>query len=373
MLCSTSLAALKWVRSNIAQFGGDPNRVTMSGKSAGALTTGIEMTSPMFAGLFHRAICQSACPSEYSIGINLPTLAAAEAKGTAFSVAAGCGSGADRATAKCLRNLTSAQVMALAGTETAQSKYVVGPLVDGALITEQPFAAFKAGRFSHMPLINGNTKDENNFPLLIAAYFSKHPSPPTAADYVNYVKTTFVPPAFPKGTAAKVLARYPLAAYATPQLPYVRVVTDPFICDERTLTKILASQIPVYAYEFADETAPSYFPKVKGFPALAYHTSEIQYLFPGWHGGPTPPSVVHPLNKKQTKLSDQLVTAWTNFASTGNPNGLGNYPWPRFEAGKVNKPAWLIQKATGLSTLTDRQYSAIRNCDFWNSLPPVVF
>lgn len=148
------------------------------------------------------------------------------------------------------------------------------------------------------------------------------------------------------------------------------MVTDPFICEERTLTKILASQIPVYAYEFADETAPSFFPKVKGLPITP---PKSNICSPGWHGGPTPPSVVHPLNKKQTKLSDQLVTAWTNFASTGNPNGLGNYPWPRFEAVKVNKPAWLIQKATGLSTLTDRQYSAIRNCDFWNSLPPVVF
>ena len=101
------------------------------------------------------------------------------------------------------------------------------------------------------------------------------------------------------------------------------------LCGERRLDKILAPQIPVYAYEFDDQTAPFYFPKMPGFLSLAYHTADIQYLFPLWHGGPLPAST-HPLNKKQTDLSDQLVAAWTNFAWTGNPNGLGNYPWPRY-------------------------------------------
>ena len=106
-----------------------------------------------------------------------------------------------------------------------------------------------------------------------------------------------------------------------------------------------------------------------GFLELAYHTADIQYLFPLWHGGPAPPSVIHTLNKKQTDLSDQLVAAWTNFAWTGNPNGLGNYPWPRYSTGTI-KPAWLIQDLPVLSTLTDPQYSAICNCDFWETLAP---
>jgi carboxylesterase type B len=62
---------------------------------------------------------------------------------------------------------------------------------------------------------------------------------------------------------------------------------------------------------------------------LAYHTADIQYLFPLYHGGPAPPSAIHQLNTLQEDLSDQLVAAWTNFAWTGNPNGLGNSPWPR--------------------------------------------
>ena len=108
----------------------------------------------------------------------------------------------------------------------------------------------------------------------------------------------------------------------------------------------------------------STFRKCRGF-SPSYHTADIQYLFPLWHGGPN--GIQHALNKKQSELSDTLVAAWTNFAWTGNPNGLGNYPWPRYTNSSV-KPAWLIQDLPVLSTLTDPQYGAIRNCDFWDSL-----
>jgi para-nitrobenzyl esterase len=95
-------------------------------------------------------------------------------------------------------------------------------------------------------------------------------------------------------------------------LAWDRVGTDSGICNQRRLDKILATQIPVYAYEFADKTAPFYFPDMPGIEALAYHTADIQYLFPLWHGGPL--GIPYPLNRQQTILSDQLVSAWANFA-----------------------------------------------------------
>jgi para-nitrobenzyl esterase len=357
-------AVLKWVKRNIAKFGGDKNNVTLGGQSAGALDTGINMISPLAAGMFQRGLCESFCPV-----FPLATKASAETIGVSFSVAAGCGSGTGSATAKCLRNLTSAQVEALAGTESAQSPYISSTafgIVDGQIIPDQPLTLFTNGQFNHMPLMNGNVEDEQNFSLAITEYYSGPPrTPPTAAQYLNYVNTAYAPPAYPAGTAAKVLARYPLGAYASPQLAWDRLGTDPGLCSERRLDKVLAPQIPVYAYEFDDQTAPFYFPKMPGFIALAYHTADIQYLFPLWHGGPD--GIQHALNKKQTDLSDQLVAAWTNFAWTGNPNGLGNYPWPRYTNSTI-KPAWLIEDLPVLSTLTDPQYSAIRNCDFWDSL-----
>jgi len=148
-------------------------------------------------------------------------------------------------------------------------------------------------------------------------------------------------------------------------LAWDRVGTDSGICDQRRLDKILAPQIPLYTYEFADKTAPFYFPDMPGMEALAYHTADIQYLFPLWHGGPL--GIPHHLNGQQTVLSDQLVTAWTNFARTGNPNGSGNNPWPRYTA-STDAPAWLIQDLPGLSTMTDAQYAVLRHCDFWDSV-----
>jgi len=361
---------LKWVERNIARFGGDKDNVTVGGQSAGAVDTGLHMVSPLAAGLFHRGICQSFCPA-----FTLPTKAAAEATGVAFAVAAGCGSGTGPDVAQCLRNLSAARVEELAGTASTQGKFITGRgFVDGQIIPDQPLTLFANGRFNRVPLMNGNTADETNFGLAIATYFSRTDNalrtPPTAEKYLNYVNTTFVAPAYPDGTAAKVLSVYPLSNFKTPQLAWDQVGTDSGICNQRRLDKILAPQIPVYTYEFADRTAPFYFPDMPGIEALAYHTADIQYLFPLWRGGPL--GIPRPLNRQQTMLSNQLVSAWANFARTGNPNGSGNSPWPRYTT-RADAPAWLIQDLTGqdlqgLSTLTDAQYAARRHCDFWDSV-----
>ena len=358
-------AVLKWVERNIARFGGDTDNVTVGGQSAGAVDTGLHMVSPLAAGLFHRGICQSFC-----MGFRLPTKAAAETTGIAFAVAAGCGSGSGPDVAQCLRNLTAARVEELAGTASTQGKFITGRgLVDGQIIPDQPLMLFTNGRFNHVPLMNGNTSDETNFGLAITEYFSNTTNalrtPPTAEQYLSYVNTTYAPPAYPSGTAAKVLSIYPLSDFKSPHLAWDRVGADAGICNQRRLDKILAPQIPVYAYEFADKTAPFYFPDMPGIEALAYHTADIQYLFPLWHGGPL--GIPHPLNPQQTMLSDQLVSAWTNFARTGNPNGAGNHPWPRYTA-SAETPAWLIQDLPDLSTLTDGQYAALRYCDFWDTV-----
>jgi para-nitrobenzyl esterase len=358
-------ATLKWVERNIAKFGGDKDNVTVGGQSAGAVDTGIHMLSPLAAGLFHRGICQSFCQA-----FPLPTKEAAEAVGIAFAEAAGCGSGTGPEVAQCLRNLPAAKVEELAGTASAMSKFISGRgIVDGQIIPDQPLKLWASGRFNKMPLMNGNTTDETNFSLAITEYFTSTDNaartPPTAEGYQNYVKTTFAPPAYPEGTDAKVLALYPIESFKSAQLAWDRVGTDSGICNQRRLDKTLASQIPVYAYEFADKTAPFFFPPLPGFEALSYHTADIQYVFPMWHGGPLGKTA--PLNPQQAKLSDQIVTAWANFARTGNPNGSGNAPWPRYTAG-ADAPAWMMQDVPESKTLTDAQYTALRHCDFWDSV-----
>jgi para-nitrobenzyl esterase len=142
-------------------------------------------------------------------------------------------------------------------------------------------------------------------------------------------------------------------------------MTDPTACRIRYASQLLADQVPVYAYEFDYRKAPYYFPKMPGFVPLAAHTIDIQFLFPLYHGGPL--GIPHPLNNKEEDLSDQLVYAWTNFAWTGNPNGLGNSPWPVYKNNKPNKPTYLSEDIP-LANLTDAQYSTAHKCDFWKGV-----
>ena len=181
------------MKRNIAQFGGDKNNVTLGGQSAGA--TGHRPQHGVAAR--HRPVpprhlrkllpCQfSGLPDEWH---------PPRATGVAFSVAAGCGSGTGSATAKCLRNLTAAQVEALAGTASAASQYVHRP--DGG----RPDHTRAAAHGLHQRPVSPRAVDERehggrkNFVLAITEYYSGPPRmPPTAAQYLNFVNTTYAPP-----------------------------------------------------------------------------------------------------------------------------------------------------------------------------------
>jgi len=174
------------------------------------------------------------------------------------------------------------------------------------------------------------------------------------------------PPLYPAGTADRVLEQYPLTDYPTPQLQWRTLSSDRFACNMYHAVQLLYDKVPMYVYEFRDGTAPFYFPEMPGFVAGAYHTGDSQYIFPLYHGGPM--GITHPLNAAQEELSDHVVAIWTNFAKTGNPNGLGNSPWPRYTG--PNGGLWFIQdiRPAGLSTVTDAQFVAEHQCEFWETV-----
>jgi len=357
-------AVLRWVQRNIDSFGGDPDNVALGGQSAGASDTGANMLSPLSTGLFHRAILESSPTSTF------PPLSLALTRGNNFAAAAGCpGTGADAAA--CLRALTPEQILQLQGTANANGPYVNGPMVDGTIIPRTPVEAWTSGQFNHVPVLGGNVQDEANFSIGITEYFSGPPQAPmTEADFTRLLTTIYSGPSgpggsganYPAGTVAAVLAHYPLGNYASAALAYDAASTDPGACRALKVDQLLSKWVPVYAYEFNYQNAPYYFPKMPGFQPLAAHTIDIQFLFPLWHGGIL--GVSHALNAQETNLSDELVSAWTKFAATGNPNGSGNAPWPRFTA---QSPTFLSQNIP-LSTFTASQFSARHQCEFWNTV-----
>jgi para-nitrobenzyl esterase len=360
-------AALRWVKANIAAFGGDPTRVALGGQSAGAIDTGANQLSPLAAGLFNRAIYESS-PGFFS---SLPSASVALNQGDAFAAAAGCSDAA------CLRNLSTARILQLEGTPNASSPYITNnPLVDGTIIPMQPEAAWTSGKYNHMPIMGGSTRDELTFGGVIAEYFSGPPQAPLTPDqYTAGVNAAW------GANASRVLAQYPLSKYGNDtERAYDRVNTDPDLCRALHVLKAQAASNGshgVYAYDFTYANAPYYFPKMPNpqsptgnFQALASHTIDIQFLFERWHGGQLGVNLdqvsgqPRELQGPEIGLSDQLIAAWTNFAKTGNPNGSGAPSWPVF----TTTASTFLKEDIPSSAETEAQYRSFYQCDFWDPL-----
>jgi para-nitrobenzyl esterase len=300
------IAGLRWVKENIARFGGDPSRVTIFGESAGGIAVSMLAASPAAKGLFHRAISESGgsfAPPRYTNegGQSVPPLRVAEAAGEKFLTKLGT---ADIAAARALpaEKVQAAQGPGLAATDA------FWPVFDGDVLPGDQYELYSAGRFNDTPVLIGTNSDEGAMFAAPGATPERFESA-VRAGYGKYAEALLA--AYPHGTPQE-------AAKAEKD-----IFRDSVFAWHTWAWAQLHSQKGkgnAYVYYFDHRTTRS----VSG----ANHGDEIAYVFRnlnvGGVLGPPPP------RSEDVAMSDLVSSYWVNFAKTGDPNGPGLPTWPAF-------------------------------------------
>jgi para-nitrobenzyl esterase len=334
--------ALRWVQRNALLFGGDPFRVTIFGESAGGLSVHSQLASPGSRGLFQRAIVESG-----AYQLTQPTLASAEAAGTAFAIAAGC----PDQSAACLRRLTVEQVLA------HQPNGIGGasPTIDHKVLRQSVGSAFASGEFNRVPVLEGANHDEWR---LFVGLTELGSGPVTAATYGAQIAGTIGAPA---AAIPAFEAEYPLAEFASPDIALAALGSDAiFDCNARFAEQQLSQFVPTFAYEFNDPDAPERFVPPVSFPYAAAHASEIQYVFDLPITQPAPA-----LDADQQQLAAAMVSYWTTFAHTGQPSSFRTPAWAPYHTSHETVQALVVP-----SPKPETSFAADHHCAFWDSLRP---
>jgi para-nitrobenzyl esterase len=299
------IAALQWVQTNVAAFGGDPQHVTIFGESAGGAAVNFLVASPQTRGLFEQAIVESGANREpYArLSQDRPGRISAEKAGVAFAKKAGLPDKADMAT---LRALSVDVVQGKLSLFDTQADSFTGPVIDGHIVVADPIDSFASGAVPAIPYMigtNGGELSQEVFAPILIDFISKQLSPEALAALKK--------------------------AYGDPLAP--KAIDDYFFGEAaRGYARIMAARgTPTWLYRF-DYVAEH----DRAARKLANHASEIPFVF-----GNLPPQAT----ASDRAIAQAMGDYWTSFAKTGNPNTASLPDWPRAGA----RDPMLIIRSTG--------------------------
>ncbi|MBV9768410.1 MAG: carboxylesterase family protein [Bryobacterales bacterium] len=291
---------LRWVRKNIAAFGGDPKRITIDGESAGAMMVSAMVGSPQGKGLFERAIAQSGAWMGINIG-RMTTLAQAEENGQKMAQAMGATSIAE------LRAKPADELL-----KNARGQWAI--IIDGWYVPEDLSITYENHKQNDVDILVGSNRDEGTF-------FSR-PGSGSVEQFSGTAKRRF------GEMSNEYMKLYPASSDTEAGTSQLASVRDEFGWHMRTWAELQSTRGKAKAYLYYLTHVP---PTAPGQPSRgATHTVDLQYMFDN-----QPPNVMW--TDVDKKLADTMSSYWVNFAANGSPNGKGLPEWPAYSDKKGDK------------------------------------